>query len=95
MTNEIFNFGVGGAVVVFVIKEMFQFLKGTNDKGLVAISKTLDNSIMMLELLQERAKDHEGNAKQRHIELTQTIGEHGKDCRTQAERMREILSSRE
>jgi hypothetical protein len=90
--NDLMNLGVGGAVIVLVIKEMFVFLKGDKrSEGLIAISRTLDNSIMMLELLQERAKDHEGNAKLRHTDMLKTISDHGLSCSKQAERIERIL----
>ena len=90
--NELMNLGVGGAVIVLVIKEMFVFLKGDKrSEGLIAISRTLDNSTMMLELIRESMKNHEDNAKGRHADLGKTISDHGLSCAKQAERLERML----
>jgi hypothetical protein len=97
--NELMNLGVGGAVIVLVIKEMFVFLKGDKksegslamSQTLTAMSKVLDNSTLMLQLVQERMRSHEENAHNRHIELNTKIDNHGLECRSQAIRIQEKI----
>lgn len=90
------NLGVGGAVVVFVLKEMFVFLKGNKDNGMAtalkSISDALNNSTMLLELIQERDRTHEENAKTRNESLKELIESHGATCSKQAERVERLLT---
>lgn len=98
MDNNLINFGIGGLLALVIIKELFVFLKGIispkQDPGLIAISKTLDNSTLMLELIQERMRNHEQNAHYRHVEVVTKVDTHGAECRAQAIRIQEATKAR-
>ena len=65
--TELINFGVGGAIVIFVVKEMFQFLKG--QKNGTDLKKVIENNTMVMTLIQERLHYHETGAGTRQEEL--------------------------
>ena len=91
--TELMNLGVGGAVIVLVIKEMFLFLRGDKkNDGLIAIARTLDNSTMMLQFIRESMKNHETNAKDRNDGMIKIISDHGANCSKQADRLERMIS---
>lgn len=59
------------------------------------ITEMIGNQTFMLELLQERHKNHEESAKIRHSELSVAIKDHGNECRAQARRLSENAGVRD
>jgi len=84
------SLGAGVIVSLFLIKELFVFLKSIFNKkgdGLIEIAKTMNNSTMMLELIREQQRTHEANAHNRHIDIASTVASHAAECRAQAVRI--------
>ena len=88
------SLGAGVIISLFLIKELFVFLKSIfnkNGDGLTEIAKTMNNSMMMLELIREQQRTHEANAHNRHIDIASTVSGHSAECREQARRLQEHL----
>lgn len=83
MPDELYNYGLGGAVAFLLIKELFLYIKGDKNKLITVIQ----NNTMVMTLIQERMRTHEDSAKDRHIEnickskeLMKKLEDHDEKC---------------
>ena len=85
MGTDLMNFGIGGAVVIMVIKEVFSFLRSQKDGVDIKVlivnnTEAMKNLTMATTMIQERLRYHEDNAKIRHDSMVATLSGMSNSC---------------